>query len=87
MTFTFRSLDDIARENHEIHEPEIWHYLIDILMAINHLHSFDLLHVDIKPANIFVTSNGICKLGDFGLVFDLNKVVYSVWSIYQFLSS
>jgi len=68
-----RSLDDIAREHHEIHEPEIWHYLIDILMAINHLHSFDLLHVDIKPANIFVTSNGICKLGDFGLVFDLNR--------------
>jgi serine/threonine protein kinase len=40
------------------------------------MHSHDLIHVDIKPSNIFVTSDGICKLGDFGLVFDLNKVFY-----------
>lgn len=42
--------------------------------AVQHLHSHDHLHVDIKPSNIFVTSDGVCKLGDFGLVFDLNKV-------------
>ena len=29
-----RSLDDIAREQHEIHEPEIWYYLIDLLMVL-----------------------------------------------------
>uniref|UniRef100_A0A914MS55 Membrane-associated tyrosine- and threonine-specific cdc2-inhibitory kinase wee-1.3 n=2 Tax=Meloidogyne incognita group TaxID=654580 RepID=A0A914MS55_MELIC len=68
-----RSLDDVARERHEIGEPEIWYYLIDILMALEHMHSHDLIHVDIKPSNIFITSDGICKLGDFGLVFDLNK--------------
>jgi len=28
-----RSLDDMARERHEIPEPEIWYYLIDILMV------------------------------------------------------
>lgn len=67
------SLDDIAMERHEIPEPEIWYYLIDILMALEHMHSHDLIHVDIKPSNIFITSDGICKLGDFGLVFDLNK--------------
>ena len=28
-----KSLDDVAREEHEIHEPEIWNYLIDVLMV------------------------------------------------------
>jgi membrane-associated tyrosine/threonine-specific cdc2-inhibitory kinase len=35
-----RSLDDMARERHEIPEPEIWSYLIDILMVF--LYSFIL---------------------------------------------
>lgn len=39
-----RSLDDMARERHEIPEPEIWYYLIDILMvSSNPIHSFELI--------------------------------------------
>uniref|UniRef100_A0A0N5AKU3 non-specific serine/threonine protein kinase n=1 Tax=Syphacia muris TaxID=451379 RepID=A0A0N5AKU3_9BILA len=45
--------------------------------AVHHLHQLDILHLDIKPENIFV-SNNICKLGDFGLVFDLKCDSYAV---------
>ena len=37
---------------------------------MNHLHTHDLLHMDIKPENILMTKDKICKLGDFGRVFD-----------------
>jgi membrane-associated tyrosine/threonine-specific cdc2-inhibitory kinase len=51
----------------------VWAYLVDLLLALEHLHDNDLIHMDVKPENIFIGRDGICKLGDFGLVIDLAK--------------
>ncbi|VDM67615.1 unnamed protein product [Strongylus vulgaris] len=69
-----RSLLDYCSEIHTVPEKEIWNIFIDILRAVDHLHRHDLLHVDIKPENIFLTKDKVCKLGDFGLIFDLKNV-------------
>ena len=37
-----------------------------IASALAHCHSNGVLHMDIKPANILVNSQGVCKVGDFG---------------------
>ncbi|KAG1667257.1 Membrane-associated tyrosine- and threonine-specific cdc2-inhibitory kinase [Nymphon striatum] len=66
-TFLIYSLSDFCERNHNISECMVWKYT-----AINHLHSHKLIHLDIKPANIFISMDGICKLGDFGLVYDMN---------------
>lgn len=63
------SLSDYADRVHCIPEEELWGYFADIVAAVHHLHKQDLLHLDIKPENIFISKKK-CKLGDFGLVFD-----------------
>ncbi|GFY78624.1 membrane-associated tyrosine- and threonine-specific cdc2-inhibitory kinase [Trichonephila inaurata madagascariensis] len=67
------SLSQYADENHNITETIVWNFLIDLLLAVKHLHDHNLVHLDIKPDNIFISKHNICKLGDFGLVLDLSK--------------
>jgi serine/threonine protein kinase len=45
----------------------------ETLLAVNYLHSKNILHHDIKPENILITKNGHFKLSDFGLSKTLNK--------------
>jgi len=67
------SLMELSESEHEISESKIWNYLVDLLLAVEHLHDHGLIHMDIKPENIFIGMDGRAKLGDFGLVIDLAK--------------
>ncbi|XP_025086559.1 membrane-associated tyrosine- and threonine-specific cdc2-inhibitory kinase-like isoform X2 [Pomacea canaliculata] len=70
------SLAYFTQVNHDVPEQVIWGFLVDLLMGVKHLHDHSLVHMDIKPENIFI-SDHVCKLGDFGLVLDLSKDVTS----------
>ena len=39
---------------------------VEVSRALLHCHQRKIIHLDVKPANVFVTSSGVCKLGDFG---------------------
>ncbi|KAI1896377.1 hypothetical protein AGOR_G00094160 [Albula goreensis] len=54
-------------------ESVAWAYLCDLLSALHHLHSRGFVHLDIKPANVFLTRSGCLKLGDFGLMLELTR--------------
>lgn len=42
-------------------------FMLELIDAVDHLHSNGVYHRDIKPENIFLTSSGTMKLGDYGL--------------------
>ncbi|VDK76047.1 unnamed protein product [Onchocerca ochengi] len=56
-----------------IAEKDLWLFFGDIAQGVCYLHSQELLHLDIKPQNVLISFDGICKLGDFSLIIDLQK--------------
>jgi Nif-specific regulatory protein len=39
---------------------------ISICKALNYIHNRQIIHGDLKPSNILISSDGTCKLSDFG---------------------
>lgn len=48
-------------------EWRVWKILADIASGLKFIHSRGYAHLDIKPANIFITFDGSLKIGDFGM--------------------
>jgi serine/threonine protein kinase len=63
------SLPDLIADNGgPLPESTVVAMLRDVAKGLMFLHRLDLVHLDIKPANIFVSPRGLFKIGDLGLV-------------------
>jgi NIMA (never in mitosis gene a)-related kinase len=48
-------------------EPQVISWLVQMCLALKHMHDRKVIHRDIKSENIFLTSGNLVKVGDFGI--------------------
>ncbi|AOW27002.1 mitogen-activated protein kinase [Candida albicans P57072] len=70
---------DLARvlySNVQFSEFHIQSFMYQILCGLKYIHSADVIHRDLKPGNILVTTQGTLKICDFGLARGINPVYF-----------
>lgn len=51
----------------KLSEQTVWSYFIQLLRGLQALHDLSIVHRDIKCANLFLTRDGVLKLGDLNV--------------------
>lgn len=67
------TLHDYIRENAPLDVEEAVFFTKQILRGMEHAHQYRIIHRDIKPQNILMTSNKELKISDFGIARALSE--------------
>jgi len=68
-----RSLADILRSEGRLHPDRAATIAVDVAAALDAAHRQGMVHMDVKPGNVLITSEGQVKLADFGIAKALNE--------------
>ncbi|HZJ09635.1 MAG TPA: serine/threonine-protein kinase [Trueperaceae bacterium] len=60
------TLDQLLLEQGRLPLERTFRLVQGVALGLAHTHERKVLHRDVKPANVFLTSDGTAKLGDFG---------------------
>ncbi|KAH7831775.1 putative membrane-associated tyrosine- and threonine-specific cdc2-inhibitory kinase [Monocercomonoides exilis] len=72
------NLESFITENDVLDESMLWNILLDVALGTKWLHDQNVIHLDIKPENILLSSEGSFKIGDFGLTHQLGLTTASM---------
>jgi len=68
-----QDLEALIKDKNRLSVPEALSIFTQLLSALSYVHSFGIIHRDIKPKNILIDKSGKVKLTDFGIA----KSLYS----------
>jgi serine/threonine protein kinase len=68
------SLGQTLKAFGKLNERLVASYVVKILEGLHYLHSSDVVHCNLKAANILTTKNGNVKLSDFGVSLNLRAM-------------
>jgi len=60
------SLEAVLDREKSLDVPRALAYAVQILKGVEHAHENQILHRDLRPANVLVSESGIVKVADFG---------------------
>jgi serine/threonine protein kinase len=69
------SLRDVLQARGRLTEAEAVRYGIQVARALQYAHSQGIVHCDVKPENILISSQGIAKVTDFGVADMVTRTV------------
>lgn len=59
-------LDQVGRKA-RLDDFRIWKILLELSRGLKHVHDSGFIHLDLKPANVLITFEGVLKIADFGM--------------------
>ncbi|KAF2077178.1 hypothetical protein CYY_001499 [Polysphondylium violaceum] len=65
----YNTLSYLAKTDQKLSEEVIWKLLVDLCLGLQHVHSNEIIHLDIKPENLLFGNDGTLKICDFGVNF------------------
>jgi len=67
------TLEDLSEHSGRLNYAQILEVLRQISLGLDYVHSAGVIHLDLKPSNIFVDDDYVLKIGDFGISVNLNE--------------
>lgn len=61
------TIDELQREQRVFSEQEITNYMLQLVSVLKEIHGKGIIHRDITPKNVLISTDGVIKLIDFGI--------------------
>ena len=62
-----QQITTLKRRGKTFEEPKLWQMFIQMIQGLKMLHDMQILHRDLKCANVFLCKDGTVKLGDMNV--------------------